>query len=473
MMKRSAATISSTSTPRPSALSPCTVSKLSRLCGPETSVTDGAMPQTRIVGREGAGAELGEAGEADLGDGVAEEIRIGRGELGVEQVDDQPVARARGEGARQQSRRAQIDVEMGGPALRREVADVVVDEARGVVDQQPRRRQAVERRDDRLGRARIGELGLDRGAAELGRQRLGLGLRAIASGSARASRRPRARATIAAPIRFAPPVTIAVCHGLARIAARFAQGQPRRYRPVMPMAPVPDDLAGLSLAEIARLAEEQRLPPVEKWNPTPLRRQRDADRARRHLVPRGLADRPAGDGAAVLDHPAARAGRRLRAGDAGREARHRGRGRAVRRGRAEERGRGRGPHPRLPAQHRRPGRRRARTIRCASKREAASLSRGPRAASRRWSPGRSITSWPRSRWPKARPAGRVERRRLLRAGAGADEPRRRRLREALEAGHRESPELIGGDVLERGDRRRRHHARRRCWSPSSTGPSRP
>jgi uncharacterized protein len=36
----------------------------------------------------------------------------------------------------------------------------------------------------------------------------------------------------------------------------------------MPMPPPPDDLSGLSLAEIARLAEEKRLPPVEKWQPT-------------------------------------------------------------------------------------------------------------------------------------------------------------------------------------------------------------
>jgi hypothetical protein len=36
----------------------------------------------------------------------------------------------------------------------------------------------------------------------------------------------------------------------------------------MPMPEVPTDLSGLSLAEIARLAEERRLPPVEKWNPT-------------------------------------------------------------------------------------------------------------------------------------------------------------------------------------------------------------
>ena len=32
-------------------------------------------------------------------------------------------------------------------------------------------------------------------------------------------------------------------------------------------APPPPDLASLSLAEIARLAEEDRLPPVESWNP--------------------------------------------------------------------------------------------------------------------------------------------------------------------------------------------------------------
>lgn len=35
----------------------------------------------------------------------------------------------------------------------------------------------------------------------------------------------------------------------------------------MPMPPLPD-LQSLSLADIARLAEENRLPPVEKWNPS-------------------------------------------------------------------------------------------------------------------------------------------------------------------------------------------------------------
>ena len=34
------------------------------------------------------------------------------------------------------------------------------------------------------------------------------------------------------------------------------------------MPEVPSDLSGLSLAEIARLAEEKKLPPVERWNPS-------------------------------------------------------------------------------------------------------------------------------------------------------------------------------------------------------------
>jgi hypothetical protein len=36
----------------------------------------------------------------------------------------------------------------------------------------------------------------------------------------------------------------------------------------MPMPEMPADLSGLSLAEIVRLAEEKKLPPVEKWNPS-------------------------------------------------------------------------------------------------------------------------------------------------------------------------------------------------------------
>jgi hypothetical protein len=35
----------------------------------------------------------------------------------------------------------------------------------------------------------------------------------------------------------------------------------------MPLSEPPLDLAGLSLAEIARMAEEKKLPPVERWDP--------------------------------------------------------------------------------------------------------------------------------------------------------------------------------------------------------------
>ena len=35
----------------------------------------------------------------------------------------------------------------------------------------------------------------------------------------------------------------------------------------MPAPSLPSDLSGLGLAEIARLAEERKLPPVEQWNP--------------------------------------------------------------------------------------------------------------------------------------------------------------------------------------------------------------
>ena len=36
----------------------------------------------------------------------------------------------------------------------------------------------------------------------------------------------------------------------------------------MPMPPLPEDLSGLSLAEIAQLAAERKFPPVEQWNPS-------------------------------------------------------------------------------------------------------------------------------------------------------------------------------------------------------------
>lgn len=46
----------------------------------------------------------------------------------------------------------------------------------------------------------------------------------------------------------------------------FAIGAGRSYLRFMPMSPLPD-LASLSLAEIAQLVEEKKLPPVAQWNP--------------------------------------------------------------------------------------------------------------------------------------------------------------------------------------------------------------
>jgi hypothetical protein len=37
---------------------------------------------------------------------------------------------------------------------------------------------------------------------------------------------------------------------------------------IMPSPTPPPDLTGLSLAEIVRMAQEKKLPPVDKWNPT-------------------------------------------------------------------------------------------------------------------------------------------------------------------------------------------------------------
>ena len=107
----------------------------------------------------------------------------------------------------------------------------------------------------------------------------------------------------------------------------------------MPESRPPIELQGLSLAELQKLIDERRLPPVDQWNPercghSGMRIARDGT-----WYHEGSADPPAGDGAAVLDRAAARARRPPRAGDAGREARHRGRGDRLPRGRDEQRGR--------------------------------------------------------------------------------------------------------------------------------------
>jgi hypothetical protein len=51
------------------------------------------------------------------------------------------------------------------------------------------------------------------------------------------------------------------------MAGRLYRPAPPAYLTRMPTDPLPD-LSSLSLAEVARLAAEQKLPPVDRWNPT-------------------------------------------------------------------------------------------------------------------------------------------------------------------------------------------------------------
>src|SRR5205085_3246224 len=170
------------------------------------------------------------------------------------------------------------------------------------------------------------------------------------------------------------------------------------------------------------------------------------------MVSRGQPDRPGGDGATLLLDPAARGGRKLRPRHPGREARHRGRGRALRRGRAEERGRRRGPEPGLPAQHRRPRRCRAGPPAPLRGRRgrAAPLCRGPQRPRRLGRPPGLLRARRAGAGRSGRAGRPVERRTFLRAGAGAMSLAER-LREALERGRGLSPVLLAGDALDEAD----------------------
>ena len=275
MMKRKAPTISATSTPRPSALSSCTASKLARLCGPETRVTE-ARSRTPGSPARSAGAKLSKTGKPDLGDGVAVEVRIGCRDLGIEQVDDQsgPGPDARRKRLRQQGRRPQIDIEMRVPARRIERPGRIEDEARRIVDEQAWRRKAVERGHDRIGGVRFGEIGLDdSGRPDFGSERA----RFIERTFAVDKDVPAVGRQSARNLRADPPGAASHDRGAwsfeltphgspdsGALCAWPASG----YSPFMSFLPDPPaDFSGLGLAEIARLAEERKLPPVERWDP--------------------------------------------------------------------------------------------------------------------------------------------------------------------------------------------------------------
>ena len=193
-------------------------------------------------------------------------------------------------------------------------------------------------------------------------------------------------------------------------------------------APPPADLAGLGLAEIARLAEERRLPPVEKWNPThcgdsAMRIARDGTwfhegspigrPAMVRLFSTILRREP--DGGYVLVTPVEKLD--IAVEDAPFVAVE-----------LKSEGEGRDAHARLPAQHRRSRRRRAASTRCASRprRRPASLSPCPRRAGGAGRPAGLLRAGRARARRGRRSAGPVERRRLLPAGRRRHEPRRRR-----------------------------------------------
>ena len=177
----------------------------------------------------------------------------------------------------------------------------------------------------------------------------------------------------------------------------------------MPETRPPIDLKGLSFAELETMIAERRLPPVERWNPehcgkSDMRIARDGT-----WYHQGAPIAPAGDGAPVLDHPAPRARRQPRPRHPGREARaSRSKSTAFRAVEMISEGEGKSRRIALKLDSGdvvvvgrdhplRSDRRRKRAPARAS--SSATGSRPSSAA-------RSITSSPRSRWPRAptRPA---------------------------------------------------------------------
>src|SRR5512142_1597246 len=75
----------------------------------------------------------------------------------------------------------------------------------------------------------------------------------------------RARA-MWAPTRLPAPVTMAVRSAMARTPA-LSGGAKQSNDARMPESQAPIELQGISLAELQKLIDERRLPPVERWNP--------------------------------------------------------------------------------------------------------------------------------------------------------------------------------------------------------------
>src|SRR5690242_21894936 len=69
-----------------------------------------------------------------------------------------------------------------------------------------------------------------------------------------------------APTRLPAPVTIAMPLSIGRTPALSGAAK-QSNDGAMPESRPPIELQGISLAELQRLIDERRLPPVERWNP--------------------------------------------------------------------------------------------------------------------------------------------------------------------------------------------------------------
>src|SRR6185437_8389040 len=69
------------------------------------------------------------------------------------------------------------------------------------------------------------------------------------------------------PTRLPAPVTIAVCWPFIARTPALSSASKQSNGVCMPESRPPIELQGISLAELQKLIDERRLPPVERWNP--------------------------------------------------------------------------------------------------------------------------------------------------------------------------------------------------------------
>ena len=227
-----------------------------------------------------------------------------------------------------------------------ELAEPVAREARGIVDQQPHRRQPLGRGEDPLGAIGFGKVGDDLDRALRHRVAVVMDMRDDRPAVGEQRRGNRRADALAGPgdDRGAFDVVIARSHARSPCDAGWIAACDAIQVARTPHArePPPDRASPASRSTSSPRCDRRRarLPPVDRWNPEPLRRSaRCASPATAPGIIEGTPDQPPGDGAAVLDRAAPRARRQPRPRHPGRKARHRGRGDRLPRDRMEAKAR--------------------------------------------------------------------------------------------------------------------------------------